>query len=121
MPYKAKKPCAYPGCPKLTDRRYCEEHEKNASRHYERYGRDPEHDQNYGAAWRKIRSAFLEDHPLCEICEADGKLTPATLVHHERKLRDSGSNDYENLQSLCQECHSRLHGQKGDRWGSPSG
>lgn len=27
MPYKPKKPCAYPGCPQLTYDRYCEEGE----------------------------------------------------------------------------------------------
>ena len=27
MPYKPLKPCAYPGCPKLTSKRYCEEHD----------------------------------------------------------------------------------------------
>ena len=27
MPMKPKKPCRHPGCPKLTDGLYCEEHE----------------------------------------------------------------------------------------------
>ena len=42
MPRKPKKPCAYPGCPKLTDTRYCEEHEKLMNRQYEKYGRSKE-------------------------------------------------------------------------------
>ena len=28
MPRKPKRPCSYPGCPKLTDGRFCEEHQK---------------------------------------------------------------------------------------------
>lgn len=28
MPKKPKRPCSYPGCPELTDRRFCEEHAK---------------------------------------------------------------------------------------------
>lgn len=28
MPYKPKHPCSYPGCPKLTSERYCDEHKK---------------------------------------------------------------------------------------------
>ena len=28
MPRKPKHPCHYPGCPKLTDNRFCEEHTK---------------------------------------------------------------------------------------------
>lgn len=28
MPRKPKRPCSFPGCPNLTDGRFCEEHEK---------------------------------------------------------------------------------------------
>lgn len=28
MPRKPKRPCSYPGCPKLVDGQYCEEHQK---------------------------------------------------------------------------------------------
>ena len=28
MPRKPKRPCSFPGCPKLTEGRFCEEHEK---------------------------------------------------------------------------------------------
>lgn len=41
MPRKPKRPCSYPGCPKLTDRRFCEEHTKLENKRYEKYGRDP--------------------------------------------------------------------------------
>ena len=40
MPRKPKHPCSYPGCPKLTDKRFCEEHEKLSNSNYEKYGRD---------------------------------------------------------------------------------
>ncbi|MCL2343359.1 MAG: HNH endonuclease [Firmicutes bacterium] len=117
MPYRAKKPCAYPGCPKLTDKRYCTEHEMLESQRYEKYHRDPDHGKNYDAAWEKIRARFLERNPLCEMCREGGKLIPAVLVHHKKSLRDGGTNDYGNLVALCQGCHSRLHSKKGDRWG----
>lgn len=32
MPRKPKRGCAYPGCPKLTDGQYCEEHKKLVDR-----------------------------------------------------------------------------------------
>ena len=114
MPYKARKPCAHPGCPNLTHSRYCEEHAKEEAQRYNRYGRDPETGKRYGAAWQKLRAAFLSAHPLCEMCKSEGRLTPATLVHHRRKLTDGGTNDWANLQALCLECHSRLHGRQGD-------
>ena len=39
MPKKPKRPCSHPGCPNLTDGRFCEEHEKLANQNYEKYGR----------------------------------------------------------------------------------
>lgn len=41
MPRKAKHPCHHPGCPKLTEGRFCEEHQKEENRRYEKYQRDP--------------------------------------------------------------------------------
>lgn len=41
MPRKPKRPCSYPGCPELTDRRFCEEHAKKEAARYEKYDRDP--------------------------------------------------------------------------------
>ena len=41
MPTKPKRPCSYPGCPKLTDGRFCEEHAKAEAKRYEKYDRDP--------------------------------------------------------------------------------
>lgn len=40
-PKKPKKPCSYPGCPELTDGRYCEKHQKQENARYEKYDRDP--------------------------------------------------------------------------------
>ena len=40
MPMKPKRPCSYPGCPKLVDGQYCEEHKKHVDKQYNKYGRD---------------------------------------------------------------------------------
>lgn len=32
--------------------------------------------------WRNLRNAYLMEHPLCERCEKEGRITPATDVHH---------------------------------------
>lgn len=34
----SKRPCSYPGCPKLTSGRYCEEHAKKMNSNYEKAG-----------------------------------------------------------------------------------
>jgi 5-methylcytosine-specific restriction protein A len=114
VPYKAKKPCAHPGCAKLTASRYCEEHQKVEAKRYNKYDRDPDANKRYGRSWNRIRAAFLSANSLCELCKIDGRLTPATLVHHKRKLTEGGTNDWGNLQALCGECHSRLHAKQGD-------
>ena len=118
MPYRSEKPCARAGCPKLTKNCYCPDHARAEARRYDKYMRDPESKKRYGHAWHKIRAAFLAAHPLCEMCERGGKLVPATLVHHKRKLSDGGTNDNENLMSLCHACHSYYHAKAGDRWGA---
>ena len=116
MPYKPIRPCSHPGCPRLTDGRYCEEHEKLAAKHYERYERSPETRKHYVYKWRKIRKEFLAMHPFCELCRGQGKVTQATLVHHITATRYGGTDDEENLMALCQRCHSHLHARQGDRW-----
>ena len=109
MPRKAKRPCQYRGCPRLTESTsgYCEEHEKEQVRHYDKYIRIG-HNQRYGYQWRKLRARFLNAHPLCEQCKASGRYTAATEVHHIKPLADGGTNDERNLMALCKSCHSRI-------------
>lgn len=76
MPTKPKRPCSYPGCPKLTDGRFCEEHAKAEAKRYEKYDRDPAVRRRYGRAWKRIRDRYIQEHPLCELCQRDGRLTP---------------------------------------------
>jgi len=109
VPHKPRRPCSHPGCPALTDGRYCPEHQRLADRQYERCLRDPAARARYGYAWRRARARHLAAHPLCELCEEAGRLAPATTVHHRVKLADGGTHDQANLQSLCAGCHSALH------------
>jgi len=114
MPYKPKKPCAQHGCRELTANRYCEIHEKQNTKNYNRYKRDPESGKRYGRTWKQIRASFLSANPLCVLCRQDGRLTPATIAHHKIKLADGGTNDWENMTALCHPCHSRLHAEQRD-------
>ena len=65
MPRKPKRPCSYPGCPNLTDGRFCPEHEKNEAKRYEKYDRDPNTKRRYGRSWKRIRDSYAAAHPLC--------------------------------------------------------
>jgi 5-methylcytosine-specific restriction protein A len=114
LPKKPKKPCAFAGCPELTDDYYCEQHRKEHAKQYNRFERDPAANKRYGTQWRKIRARFLAAYPLCELCKREGKYVPADTVHHKRKIADGGGNDWPNLQALCAPCHSRIHAEQGD-------
>ena len=117
MPTKPLRPCSYPGCPKLTAARFCEEHAKADARHYNRYERDPASKKRYGYQWQKVRARFLAAHPLCAECMAHGRVTPASEVHHILPLSRGGTHDEANLAALCKPCHSTISARDGDRWG----
>lgn len=116
MPRKPKKPCAHPGCPNLTEGRYCEEHAKEAAKHYERYQRNPATRKRYGRVWSRIRASYAKEHPFCELCFEKGIIVPVQEVHHKLPLAEGGSHDRGNLMSLCKSCHAKLHAERGDRW-----
>lgn len=116
MPRKPKRPCSYPGCPKLTNERFCEEHQKVANQNYERYDRDKTTKKKYGRAWKLIRNKYVSQHPFCEVCYANGVLVETEEVHHKKPLREGGTHDEDNLIALCKSCHSRVHVQHLDRF-----
>lgn len=52
-----------------------------------------------------IRSAKLSDQPLCEYCQAEGRLKAAAEVDHFIPLFQGGTDEWENLRSTCIPCH----------------
>lgn len=116
MSWKPKRPCSHPGCPELTDGRFCEPHAKQEHRRYNKYERDPESSKRYGRKWRKIRNRYISLHPLCEQCLKEDVLTRAEEVHHIKPLAQGGTHDDENLMALCKPCHSRITAREGGRW-----
>lgn len=114
LPRLPKKPCKYPGCPNLTEKTYCEEHEKEMNRAYEKYGRDKTVRRKYGRAWKRIRDKYVSQHPFCEKCLEKGVLVPVDEVHHILPLSEGGTHDKENLIALCKSCHAKIHADRGD-------
>ena len=67
--------------------------------------------------WKNLRSAYLQQHPLCEVCLQDDKINPAVEVHHIKPI-SSGKDEWQmrdiaydsnNLLALCQDCHHKIH------------
>ena len=44
----------------------------------------------------------------CEICGISGKYKKL-LVHHKKPVSKGGTNEWSNLQVVCNKCHSRIH------------
>ena len=107
MPKLPLKPCAYSGCTAtIREGRYCPAHKTIASREYDRAHRNP---KNYDHRWRVIRERYIKGHPLCAECIKLGRLVPADVVHHILPVDRGGSHADENLMSLCNSCHAKVH------------
>ncbi|WP_395013568.1 HNH endonuclease [Robinsoniella peoriensis] len=104
MPRKPKKPCRNPGCPNLTESAYCEEHSKQYQP--ERAGST---ERGYNSKWRKARTRYLKEHPLCVRCREYGKLVKAVVVDHVTPHRGNEVLfwDESNWQALCKQCHDK--------------
>ena len=71
------------------------------------------YERGYDRRWSKVRKMKLMESPLCERCQAAGRVVPAVLVHHVD--RDPRNNESGNLEALCLACHQDEH--KGEVWG----
>lgn len=59
------------------------------------------------AQWKRLRLMQLAQHPACEQCQDEERLTLASVVDHRTAIRMGGAPfDQSNLASLCPPCHS---------------
>ena len=66
-------------------------------------------ERGYGGRWQRARLSYLAKHPLCRMCEAQGKVTAATVVDHIVDHRGEQTLFWDssgNWQPLCKPCHS---------------
>ena len=76
-------------------------------------GKGSRHERGYGAKWDRIRlQALKRDRYLCQACLKQGLLTPLCVkpydhaVDHILSKAHGGTDDLDNLQSLCVPHHS---------------
>lgn len=116
MPRKLKHPCSYPGCPELTEGRYCPVHQKEMDREYN--SNRPYKKLYNSSRWQGLRRYVLNKQPLCVECLKAGVVTPATVVDHIEPHKGNVDLfwDENNLQSLCKSCHDRKTAKEDGRW-----
>lgn len=109
MPVAASKPCRHVGCTKraVPGSAFCADHAGDAKQG--RFGderRGSRHERGYGSRWERIRKRILSrDKGLCQVCLSQGRYRPAKHVDHIKNKADGGTDDDENLQAICIECH----------------
>ncbi len=119
MPRRSKKPCSQPGCPNITDGRFCEQHQKAHDKAYD-LQRGTSAERGYGANWQRLRKMKLARDPICEDPHVEhrkyNETKVAEEVHHIHSIRYGGTNEMENLMSLCKPCHSKITALEDGRW-----
>jgi len=53
-----------------------------------------------GRQLQRRNKRFLQEHPLCVMCEAKGRVSVAEEVDHIIPLFKGGADEWENLQGL---------------------
>lgn len=102
----APKPCNHPGCGVLvrdgTSR--CPTHPP--TNRFADKKRGTRHERGYGSAWDKLRALILaRDAGLCQPCAQAQRVALATAVDHKIPKAEGGTDDEDNLQSICRACH----------------
>lgn len=111
MPIAARHPCAITSCKAVVHTKYCTAHQHLQTKYnseHSKVSRGTTTQQGYGTTWQKVRLEHLSKHPLCVACGLRGIDRAANQVHHKVALRRGGSNESDNLQSLCSSHHSKI-------------
>jgi HNH endonuclease len=68
--------------------------------------RGSRHERGYGAAWTRVRvQALSRDAGLCQPCANAGRVTIGREVDHKVPKYNGGTDDLDNLQTICKPCH----------------
>ena len=97
--------CATPGCAARVPKGHCPPHAR--VREAGRYNAQMR--KLYATArWFRLRAQVLEEQPLCQACQAQGRVEPSADVDHIAPHRGDPLLfwDRGNLQGLCHQCHS---------------
>lgn len=109
--------CNHPGCRQLVDyaKTYCPKHEQqlNHARNKRDYAKRKDQYQMFyrSTGWKQLSRRYKQAYPYCEECYSRGVIRPAEICDHITPIKDDWSKrlNFNNLQSLCNECHEKKH------------
>lgn len=110
MPTRPSRPCRIGTCPNpATSRGRCVVHTKPDELQRHRFGPAIYNDRR----WRGVhglRAQILREQPLCVLCEAQGRVTLASVADHVIPHRGNAqlAFDRTNVRALCAPCHGRV-------------
>lgn len=114
MPSRPRIPCHHPGCPELVEsgKKYCEKHKPLHPEEVRSAG-----SRGYNREWQKARKVYLAAHPLCVMCQKEGRYIKATVVDHIIPHRGNQRLfwDQNNWQALCKRHHDLKTGNEDSR------
>lgn len=117
MPPRIKRPCRHKGCAELTNDSsgYCVQHRQQhvgeGWRNYQN-GKSRQ-ERGYGRPWEVRRARILQrDKHICQECRRVGIATRASTVDHIIAKAHGGTDDDDNLESLCWPCHRTKTGKE---------
>ena len=58
-----------------------------------------------GRALQVARKRLFMAEPLCRPCKATGRVTLATIRDHITPVTEGGTEDVDNIQPICADCH----------------
>lgn len=115
MPSAAPRPCRITGCRALVadGTGYCPAHKRAALLSFADPSRGSRHERGYGTRWDVIRERILlRDAGMCQECLRNGVANYCAgkrfgaYVDHITPRAQGGTDDDENLQTLCRACHT---------------
>lgn len=118
------KVCKKAGCGRTAEpgKDYCKQHislQGQQRKVFNQRGKSGQYHSMYESQeWRKRRAQFLKKYPRCFVCGA-----PATIADHIIPHRGDLTLFYDdnNLQPMCQSCHSRKTMKENNNFHRPNG
>ena len=65
------------------------------------------HGRIQGRAGMKLRRKRLNAQPICEDCQAQGRVSLAVTPDHIKPLALGGTDTDDNIRCLCKPCHEK--------------